>query len=410
MGFTMPVQPGRAMAIEILQDLVRINSVNPGLVPGGAGESEIAAYLLILFQNHGIQSEIQPVDTGRFNVVARIQGAQPGPRILLNGHLDTVGVEGMDCPFEPRSTGGQIFGRGTQDMKSGVAAAVTALLTLAQKPRNFSGEVVLSAVADEEDKSLGTQYFLDHWPKEQPIDFGLVLEPTDLKVCIAHKGFVWLEIHTQGVAAHGSRPKDGVDSIRAMGTVLQELEALDQRLQTGQAHPLLGTGSLHASLIQGGREWSSYPDHCCLKYERRTVPGESVSLVEEELQQVLNRVKCRVDRFEASSSVVFSRSPFETTPDHSYHRLFYETARSLLPALTDWGAVSFWTDAALLAEAGIPTLVFGPRGAGLHSLEEYVIASDVIACAEVVERFVEKMSNLCGIGRNPAGSQPLAGG
>jgi acetylornithine deacetylase len=275
-------------------------------------------------------------------------------------------------------------------MKSGIAAGVAALLELSRNPDCFCGEVVLSAVADEEDKSIGTQSFLASYPSSQPFDFALVMEPTDLKVCTSHKGFVWLEVHTQGIAAHGSRPKEGVDAIRAMGAILQELELLDARLQSRPTHPLLGSGSLHASLIQGGREWSSYPDHCFLKYERRTIPGESDLLIEEELQELLRKLKERIPHFEASGSIIFSRTPFETCRDLPCHQAFFNTAHDLLPELVEWGAVSFWTDAALLAEAGIPTLVFGPRGAGLHSLEEYVVASDVTACTQVVRSFISR--------------------
>ena len=374
--------------IEILQELIKIDSVNPVLVPGGAGESHIARYLFELLKARGIKTELLEIAPGRFNVVAGIRGNRSGPRVLLNGHLDTVGVEGMKAPFLPIRRNSRIYGRGSQDMKSGIAAAVAAFLELHREPSSFLGEVVLSAVADEEDKSIGTQTFLADWPPDQPFDFALVMEPSDLKVCTCHKGFAWLEVHTQGLAAHGSRPREGVDAIRAMGEVLLELEKLDEELQLRPTHPLLGSGSLHASMIQGGREWSSYPDHCYLKYERRTVPGESDNLVAQELQQLLSALKSKVPHFEATGSINYSRNPFETSPDLACHQHFFQVARRLLPDLVEWGAVTFWTDAALLAEAGIPTLVFGPRGAGLHSLEEYVIASDVAACASVICEFV----------------------
>ena len=388
----MPDRSTFSHGLEILLELIKIDSVNPALVPGGAGEALIARYLFDLIKDSGIWTELQEVAPGRFNVVAKVRGTLPGPRILLNGHLDTVGVQGMTTPFLPVWKDDRLYGRGSQDMKSGLAAAVAALLQLNREPAGFTGEVVLTAVADEEDKSIGTQAFLAKWPIDQPFDFALVLEPSDLKVCTCHKGFAWLEVHTQGIAAHGSRPREGVDAIRAMGAVLQELEQLDEKLQLRPTHPLLGAGSLHASMIQGGREWSSYPDHCHLKYERRTVPGEPDNLVAQELQQLLSTLKKRIPRFEAAGSIIYSRNPFETSPDLACHQCFFQVARRLLPDFVEWGAVTFWTDAALLAEAGIPTLVFGPRGAGLHSLEEYVIASDVAACANVICEFVRNFN------------------
>jgi acetylornithine deacetylase len=384
----MTLQSAFRHSLSILKSLVEIESVNPTLVPGGAGERRIAEHLLSVFRVEGIAANLEEVSPGRFNVVARVRGANPGPRLLLNGHLDTVSVDGMAAPFKPVEKDGKIFGRGALDMKAGVAAATAALIAIQQQRQSYRGEVVLAAVADEEDLSLGTQHFLKNWPAECPFDFALVTEPTNLKVCSAHKGFAWLEVSTQGVAAHGSRPQEGVDAIRAMGKVLQELEKMDEQLQAGPAHALLGRGSLHASLIAGGREWSSYPDHCVLKYERRTVPGESDSLVEGELNAILTKLRQSDSRFQGQGRSVFSRAPLEADRGQPSMRRFFDVAQSCLPEQVAWGAASFWTDAALLSEAGIPAAVFGPRGEGLHSLEEYVVADDVVACAEIIYRFV----------------------
>ena len=277
-------------------------------------------------------------------------------------------------------------------MKGGLAAAIAAMLALEESRHRLRGEVVLVAVADEEDRSLGTQYFLSQWPKDRAFQFALVLEPTDLKLCTAHKGFAWVELTTHGIAAHGSRPNEGVDAIRFMGEVLQTLDSLDKQIQGGPRHTLLGTGSLHASTIQGGREWSSYPDRCMLRYERRTLPGESASTVEAEMTAMLRETGRRIKGFEAEGRLVCSRLAFETDRHHPAMQRFHDVARSRIPGLVDWGAVSFWTDAALLSDAQIPTLVFGPRGAGLHSIEEYVIASDVIDCARVITQFVLEQS------------------
>ena len=238
-------------SLEILFELIRIESVNPALVSGGAGEQAIAEFLSGFLKSEGIRSELQQVAPGRFNVVAAVQGSRPGPRVLLNGHLDTVSIAGMKQPLVPVLKDGRVYGRGSQDMKGGLAAAVSALLALARRRDDWQGEVVLAAVADEEDLSLGTTWLLEHWPKERPFDFALVLEPTDLQVATAHKGFAWVEVTTSGKAAHGSRPAEGVDAIRLMGQILGHLDRLDRDLQRRPLHPLLGSGSLHASLIQG---------------------------------------------------------------------------------------------------------------------------------------------------------------
>ncbi len=377
-------------SLEILFELVRIESVNPTLVSGGAGEQAIAEHLSGLLKSEGIQSELQTIAPGRFNLLAAVQGSGPGPRVLLNGHLDTVSIAGMKDPLAPVLKEGRVYGRGAQDMKGGLAAAVAALLALSRRRENWKGEVVLAAVADEEDLSLGTTWFLEHWPRDRPFDFALVLEPTDLQVATAHKGFAWVEVTTYGKAAHGSRPADGVDAIRFMGQVLGRLDRLDRDLQSRPLHPLLGSGSLHASLIQGGRQWSSYPDRCRLKYERRTVPPETRETVESEFRRILRECRQQDARFRGEASLVCAREPLEANPDQEVLQRFHDTARSRCPRQVGWGSVSFWTDAALLAAASIPTLVFGPRGAGLHSLEEYVVAEDLSACAEIIFRFVTR--------------------
>jgi acetylornithine deacetylase len=248
--------------------------------------------------------------------------------------------------------------------------------------------VVLAAVVDEEDLSLGTQHFLKNWPAECPFDFAVVTEPTNLRVCSAHKGFAWLEVSTEGIAAHGSRPDEGVDAIRAMARVLQELELLDQRLQCVPAHALLGTGSLHASLIQGGREWSSYPNHCVLKYERRTIPGESDAVVEGEQNAILDKLRQSDPRFRGRGRFVFSRAPLEVDRDQASVRRFRHSA--ILLAWTGRMGSSIILDR---CSAVVLTLAFQLRFLA-HAAKvfirskEYVIADDVVACAEVIYRFV----------------------
>jgi len=375
-------------SIAVLKDLIQINSTNSTLVRGGVGEKEIVRYLSELFLQEGIHSEVQNIGTDRFNLVARVSGKKGGPRILLNGHLDTVGVAGMLAPFEAREIEGKIYGRGSQDMKGGLAAGVATLLALSQNRERFAGEVVLAAVADEEDRSLGTEYFLRHQPQEKRFDFCIVLEPTDLKVCTAHKGFAWLEITVYGKAAHGSRPNEGIDAIRQMGRVLEQLDQLDNRLQSTPLHSLLGSGSLHTSLIEGGCEWSSYPDRCVLKYERRTVPPENEATFRNELNVILENLTKSVSLFRAESQLIFSRAPLQQDRKHPFVSQFHRQVVHHFSKLADWGTVSFWTDAALISEAGIPSVVFGPRGAGLHSLDEYVVASDVVACSKLLYDFI----------------------
>ncbi|HEU4927549.1 MAG TPA: M20/M25/M40 family metallo-hydrolase [Vicinamibacterales bacterium] len=364
--------------ISLLRQLVSIDSVNPSLVAGARGEGEIAAAVARHMRELGLQVHVEEVETGRPNVIGVLEGPVPGPTLMLCGHLDTVGVEGMSAPFTPVERDGRLYGRGSQDMKSGVAAMIDSVRVAVS--RGFArGRIVVAAVIDEEYASIGADALVTRWKA----DLAVVTEPTDLKIGVAHKGFAWLDVETRGRAAHGSRPRDGRDAIVRMGRVLQRLEALDRELQSRPPHPLMGTASLHASIISGGRELSSYPDRCLLQMERRTVAGESGDDARREVARILESL-AREDRdFEADARLTFARPAYEIPAGHQLPGLIASSLASLgLPAETV--GMSFWTDAAVLGSAGIPTVLFGPGGAGLHGQEEYVIVAEVIACRDVL--------------------------
>ena len=347
--------PDAALA-ELLAQLVAIDSVNPTLVHGGAGEREIAGFVAEWALGHGLDVELVG-DDARPSIVAIARGSGGGRSLLLNGHLDTVGVAGMDRPFEPRSVDGRLFGRGAYDMKGGVAAILDTAARA--RERGLRGDVIVTAVADEEVASIGTEAVLER----VRADAAIVVEPTELQLAVAHKGFAGFEIETHGVAAHGSRPHLGVDAIQKMGPILVALGELDERVQSGARHPLLGPGSLHASLIEGGQEFSSYPARCLLTGERRTLPGETVADVERELGTIAGDADVRMG---------VTRDPFEIDAGHELVQLVRRCAGD-----AETVGVSFWADSALTAGAGIPTVLYGPAGEGAHAVEEWVDLASV---------------------------------
>jgi len=364
--------------ISLLQRLVRVNSVNPSLVAGAPGERNAALAVAAHMREMGLAVTLQEAAAGRPNVIGVLDGNAPGRSLMFCGHIDTVGVEGMSAPFEPRIEDGRLYGRGSQDMKGGVAAMIDAARVAAAQ--GFSrGRLIIAVVVDEEYASIGADALVREWHA----DAAVVTEPTDLQIGVAHKGFAWLEVETHGRAAHGSRPADGRDAILAMGRVLAELGELDRRLQGRPPHPRLGTASLHASIIRGGRELSSYPDACRLDMERRTIPGEPENAPDEELAAILRRLHAADATFAASHRVSFARPPYEISEDHPA-TLALEAAARTHGVQPDRAGLSFWTDAAVLGAAGIPSLLFGPGGAGLHSIEEYVTLRDVLACRDAL--------------------------
>jgi acetylornithine deacetylase len=371
--------------IRLLHDLVSIDSVNPTLVEGAAGEAAIAAAIAHELARVGLDVTVEEVVPGRPNVVGVLEGRSPGRTLMFCGHTDTVGVSGMNHPFTPVVRDGRLYGRGSQDMKSGVAAMIGAAARLAERGL-ARGRVVVAAVVDEEHSSIGADALVTKWRA----DAAVVTEPTDLAIAVGHKGFEWIQIDVAGTAAHGSRPAEGEDAILRMGRVLGRLEALDRRLQGREAHALVGTASLHASTITGGREWSSYPDSATLRLERRTVPGEGLSVGLMEVNEICADLKVEDPGFRIRASQLFSRPAYEIPRNHELPGLLGAAVEALGGRSVVTGA-TFWTDAAILGGAGIPSVLYGPGGAGLHSIEEYVILDDVLACrnalAELAVRF-----------------------
>jgi acetylornithine deacetylase/succinyl-diaminopimelate desuccinylase family protein len=364
----------------VLADLVKIESINPELVPGGSGEREIARYVADFLKVAGLEAKLEEVSAGRCNAVGILRGRGGGRSLMFNGHLDTVGVAGMAEPFAARIEGGRLYGRGSQDMKGGLAAALVAVETLAHEAR-LQGDVVVAAVADEEYQSAGTRALLEAGVRA---DAAIVMEPTGMEVVVAHKGFAWADVETEGRAAHGSRPEEGLDAIAVMGRLLGEIEKLQARLEAAPVHARLGHGSVHASLISGGQELSSYPARCKLSVERRLLPGEDAQTLDRELRDILARLAAADPKFRATSKLGYSALALETAEDAPIARALAACSRQVTGQKVKLGGQSFWTDAALLSESGIPSVLFGPTGAGLHSSVEYVQLEDVARTAEIL--------------------------
>ena len=357
--------------------LVEIESINPDVVPGGSGEAEVARFVAEWCERAGLETSLEEAATGRPNVVAVARGLGSGRSLMLNAHTDTVGVAGMTDPFTPRIESHRLYGRGAYDMKGSLAACMLATAEAAR--RGFAGDVVLTAVADEEFASVGTEAVA----VDVRTDAAIVTEPTEMQVAVAHRGFVSLEIETRGRAAHGSRPEIGIDAIAKMGRVLVGIEQLDARLRATPTHTYLSSGSVHASIIEGGQEYSSYPARCVLQAERRTIPGETISMVERELHEILDGAGVGDDEFSAELRLLASREPFEVAESEAIVELVRRNAGAVLGALPALVGVPFWADSALLAEAGIPTVLFGPRGEGAHAEVEWVEIADLERCVEI---------------------------
>ncbi len=371
--------------LAIAQALVATPSVNPVLEEGGAGEGAIADLAAGWLREWGLEVETVEAAPGRWNVLARLGDPDAGPTVLLNGHLDTVGVAGMTVPpFAAEVRGGRLWGRGSCDMKGGVASLLAATARLARGDA-LSGALIVALTADEEHASLGMDAVVRSGVRA---DAAVVCEPTSLAIMPAHKGFVWVDVLFRGRAAHGSRPEAGIDAIEHAGRYLTRLGELRTKLNSAAPHPLLAHGTFHAGTISGGAAPSVYPSDCKLVLERRTLPGETAAEVMEQFGAVLDRLAREVPELDAELVQGLTRPATEVAEDSPL-------VQGLIAACSVQGVeasvegMTAWVDAAFLNEAGTPAVCFGPGSIGqAHSDEEWIEASELSACADVLHQFV----------------------
>ncbi len=376
----------RGDALALTRALVAVDSRNPALVEGAPGERAVAQRLAEVLVDWGLEVTVMDAGAGRPNVVAR--ATNPATRssnrrsLLFNGHLDTVGVEGMiHAPWDPTVRDGRLYGRGATDMKAGVAAMCAAAVHAVDA--GLAGEIIITAVADEEYGSIGTRAIIDAGIRA---DAAIVTEPTRLAIVPAHRGFAWATVTVHGRAAHGSRYDIGVDANTLAALVMTEVEQHQQTVLTTRGHPLLGRPSVHAARVSGGLGLSTYADQCVIAYERRTVPGESAETFAAELQAACDRVRARRPELRTDITVGFSQGPNDIAPTHPIVRaltsaLEHERRPSPIEGL------ACWTDAALLSAAGIPAICFGPGDIALaHAAEEYVEVEEIAVASRVLTR------------------------
>ncbi len=378
-----PLAPGAVL--DVVQKLVAIPSVNPSLAPAeGQGELAAATFCRDWLVARGIRAWLEEAAPGRPNAVAEI-GTGKGPTLVFCAHLDTVATSGMTiAPFEPRVHDGRLYGRGSYDMKGSAGAMLAAAAALAAEPDVFQGRVLLALVADEEYASLGAIDFV----ARHAADACIVTEPSEGRLILAHKGFMWLELETRGRAAHGSRWDLGVSAIATMGRLVAALETFDRAELRRRTHPLVGPASMHCAGIEGGVGWSTYAPSCRLRVERRMIPGESPEEVEREIATVATRAAgddVRVTR-------VFDRPSLVCDRDAAIAACLRDAIAATTGLVPEEAGVAYWMDAAVFAQAGIPTVNYGPSGAGAHEAIEWVEIDSLVRVARVL---VESARRFC---------------
>ncbi|HEV7589121.1 MAG TPA: M20/M25/M40 family metallo-hydrolase [Longimicrobium sp.] len=376
------MQPDREYFVETLQRLVRTQSINPAFSDGSTNESEIAGRVAKEMERLGMSTRRFEDEPGRASVVGVLPGTGGGRSLMLYAHLDTVGIEGMEEPLSGEVRDGRVYGRGSYDMKGGLAACLAAVKALRDHGAALAGDVLIAAVADEEVASIGMREVLRH----VTADAAIVTEPTELAVGLAHKGFCWIEVETFGRAAHGSLYDEGIDANLRMGRFLDRLDAHERELRASGAHPLVGAPSLHVGLLKGGTGASTYAASCVATIERRMTPGETEESVVAPLRAIAAALAAEDPTFRAEVRPTLTRGSFEVPADADVVRAVLAAATEVLGAAPVTRGFGFWMDASFLAAAGIETVVIGGRGAGAHELVEWADIDSHVQVAEILAR------------------------
>ncbi|MDX1629378.1 MAG: M20/M25/M40 family metallo-hydrolase, partial [Fulvivirga sp.] len=315
-----------------------------------------------------------------------IKGTGGGRSIMLNAHMDTVDVTQMKHPFSASIKDGKLYGRGAQDMKGSIAAILAMAKKIKDNKVRLKGDVILSFVADEEYNSMGTEHAL----KKYHTDGAIVTEPTDLNVCIAHKGFGLFEFVTKGKQAHGGLPDEGIDANMHMAAVMQELSVMSDQLKQTPAHPLLGHPSIHIPVIEGGSAPFMYANQCKLILEKRTLPGEKQDDVLKSLKAINKKLSKR--QINAKVGTLMWRDAFEANKQGLMVTSLCDAFKDVTGENSNFIGHPWWEDSALISNKGIDTVIFGPKGHGLHSTVEWV---DIQSVATMVDVLYKTVTNYC---------------
>lgn len=368
--------------INLVSELVKIDSSNPWLVAGSPGEANVAAYIARWLEPLGVEIRLEEVEPGRPNLIAIWRGTGGGKSLCLYAHLDTVGYAlWRDQALKPQINGDIMTGLGSADDKGHCAAALLAMKSLVESGVRLRGDLVVTLVIDEEGTSSGAMDFVKHY---QP-DAALVLEALGPgNITITHQGFGWLDIIVEGRAAHGSAPNVGIDAIVHMAEVITRLHRLDREKFAPNAHPLNDKTVFHTGTISGGTDYATYPGRCVLGIEIGTQPGETIEDRVAEIEAIFAEVKEIYPNFNGRVEVKLARDPFEARGhEEIWEVVAGEMERELGNPVKPVGE-NAWGDAALFQDAGIPTLMFGAPGDNLHAPNEWVSLSGLMKLANLI--------------------------
>jgi succinyl-diaminopimelate desuccinylase len=370
-------------AERLLAELVRIDSVTPWLIPDGAGEAAAAAFVADWAADLPVEAILKEIAPGRVNTLIRLAGVSAGPTLCVNAHIDTVGYANWrDRALEPRVDGDVMVGLGAADDKAGCAAALLALRELASTRAALHGDLLVALVADEEGVSIGTEALLE----TERMDATIIVEPDELpRAIVEHQGFGWIDVVVHGKPAHGSAPEEGVDAIVHMAEVVQRLHRLDRTVFAAHPDPMNGRTVFHTGTIRGGTDYATYPSDAVLGIEIGTQPGEHLSDRVRDIETIFDEIRATDPRFSGEVVVQLDREPFRAQGHEALFAAMDQASRDVLGVALVPAGLNAWADSGLTQAAGVPTVMFGPRGGNFHAPDEWVSISEVASSARIIE-------------------------
>ncbi|SDE10416.1 acetylornithine deacetylase [Paenibacillus sp. UNCCL117] len=372
-------------AVGILEELVRIQSVNPHYGEGARGEQELSRYVEAYFARLGLSVRRQQVAEGRDNVIVELKTGHPDSLLLFEAHMDTVSLGSMEQPLVPVIRDGRLYGRGACDTKGSLAAMMYAFEQCARRPEGLQSDLVLCASVDEEHAFTGLLKFLE---LELPVTAAVVGEPTELKIVVSHKGCARFAVRTGGRAAHSSVPHEGVNAIVGMAKVIGYVNDRLAPTLTRLLDPLCGPATISIGTIRGGKQINIVPESCVIEVDRRIIPGEQP-------EQVLSEIREELLRWCAEEGIDCTIEPLLldwalNTPQGDPLVLSAQKAAASLGLADGLYGETYGSNASKLQGIrGIPSIVYGPGSiAQAHSREEWVGVRDV----EQAARFYEQLA------------------
>ncbi len=369
----------------LVRDLVSLPSVNPfrADIPADITlEHRVTAYLDKFFRGLGVPYERQPVAPQRENIVARLTIPGAKRTLLLEAHQDTVPIDGMIVePFGAKIEGNKLYGRGSCDIKGGMSSMLACFARLVREKPKGCCNIIMACSVDEENTKLGVMEMAKH----VRADFAVVAEPTSLNIVHAHKGVVRWHMTTTGRSCHSSSPEKGINAIYRMGRLLVGIEQYSAHLRTTTSDPLLGPATLSVGGIEGGVSVNTVPDRCRIAIDRRVVLGEKPGNAPGLLLSFLVD-KAGID-FPVEMGETWICDPALSPQGSEEIQKLLGTAIDAERGSHRVHAVPYGTDAATLAWAGIPSVIFGPGDiAKAHTIDEWVPLDEVETASNILYR------------------------